>query len=145
MESIDDISGAFRIESKKLYSAINNAIKKPSLPLSEIVPLYYQTTNTLSLIAILKQQIKDENSSIFSEIKETENMISEKFNSKIHKSIMQQLANTISETTKKLSSSNNSKKSQAEIQKEAKIYDELRQTMSTKEFVEQYDNGLSYD
>ena len=145
MGSFDDVSDVFRIESKKLYSAIDNAIEKPSLALSEIIPLYYQTTNTLSLITILKQQIQSENSSIISEIKKTENVISEKFNSKLHKSIMLQLANSIAETTKKLSSANASKKSQEEIQKEAKIYEELRQTMSTKEFVEQYDKGLSHD
>lgn len=146
MESVDDISNSFRIESKKLYSAINDALTKPYLDLSEIIPLYFQTANTLSLIAIIKQQIKnDNNSPIVSEIKETENMISEKFNSKLHKSIMLQLANSIAETTKKLSSESTSSRSQEEIQKEATIFEKLRQTMSTKEFVEQYDKGISYD
>ncbi len=36
-------------------------------------------------------------------------------------------------------------KSKEEIENEAKKYEKLRQMMSTKEFVEQYDKGLSHD
>ncbi len=31
------------------------------------------------------------------------------------------------------------------MESEAELYEHLRQTMSTKEFVEQYDKGLSHD
>ena len=37
------------------------------------------------------------------------------------------------------------KKSKEDIEKEAKLYEELRQTMSTKEFVEQYEKGIFHD
>ena len=38
-----------------------------------------------------------------------------------------------------------SKKSKEHIEKEAKLYKELREVMSTKEFVEQYAIGLKDD
>jgi len=58
---------------------------------------------------------------------------------------MRQIANSITDTTKSLQSKNTLEKSKDEIESEAKLYETLRQTMSTKEFVEQYDEGLSHD
>ena len=34
---------------------------------------------------------------------------------------------------------------QEEIENEAKLYDALREKMSTKEFLEQYDKGITHD
>ncbi len=58
---------------------------------------------------------------------------------------MIQLTNSLADTTKSLQSDNTLEKSKEVIETEAKLYDKLRQTMSTREFVEQYDQGLSHD
>jgi len=145
MGSIGDISSMFQIESEKLENLINNATTKSELSIHEIIETYYQIMNVSSMITMLKPQIDvDEHKSFPEKIQETEKIISEKFNSNIHPQILEKLANTIQDTTKNLQSSNR-EKSKEEIEDEAKLYEELRQKMSTKEFVEQYDKGLSHD
>jgi hypothetical protein len=44
-----------------------------------------------------------------------------------------------------LQSRDSEQKSKEDTENDAKLYEELRQKMSTKEFVEQYDKGLSHD
>jgi len=145
MDSIDDISRMFHIESEKLENLINNATTKSELSIHEIIETYYQIMNVSSMITMLKPQIDiDEHKSFLEKIQETEKIISEKFNSNIHPQIIDRLANSIQNTTKNLQSGN-IEKSKEEIENKAKQYEELRQTMSTKEFVEQYDKGLSHD
>ena len=74
-----------------------------------------------------------------------EKFISEKFNSAIHPKIMKHIANSISDITSNLQSLNSEQKSNETIENEAKLYEKLREIMSTKEFVKQYDAGLSND
>ena len=147
MSSFNQISNSFFEESEKLKIAINTSLEKSKLTISEIIPLYYQIMNVNSMISILNQQIQNQNEEpqIISKLKEFQKLITEQFDSKLHKSILLQLSNSISETTKKLSSDATLEKSKDKIQKEAKLYEELRQIMSTKEFVEQYDKGISHD
>jgi len=146
MDAIDDISKMFHIESEKLENLINTAITKPELSVHEIVETYYQIMNVSSMIAMLKQQIdENEHKTFLDKIQETEKMISAKFDSTIHPQIMKQLANSIQDTTRNLQSINSEQKSKEDIENEAKLYEELRAKMSTKEFVEQYDKGLSHD
>jgi hypothetical protein len=52
---------------------------------------------------------------------------------------------SIQKLTKNLQSEPSGEKSKEQIESDAKLFDELRQTMSTKEFVEQYETGLSHD
>jgi len=145
MDSIDDISRMFQTESEKLENLINNATTKSELSVHEIIETYYQIMNVSSMITVLKPQIDvDEHKSFLEKIQETEKIISEKFNSNIHPQIMEKLANSIQNTTKYLQSGNG-EKSKEEIENKAKQYEELRQIMSTKEFVEQYNQGLSHD
>ena len=145
MTSIDDVSSMFDTESEKLENLINNATTKSELTIHEIVETYYQIMNISSMSVMLKQQLQtDEHKILLEKIQETEKIISEKFNSIIHPQIIGQLANSIENTKKNLQSSNR-EKSKEEIENEAKLYEELRQKMSTKEFVEQYDKGLSHD
>jgi hypothetical protein len=47
--------------------------------------------------------------------------------------------------TKNLQSRNSNEKSKEQIESDAKLFEELRQNMSTKEFVEQYDYGIAND
>ncbi len=146
MDSIDDISSMFQTESEKLENLINNATIKSELSIHEIVETYYQIMNVSSMITMLKPQIDvGKQQSFLGKIQETEKIISEKFNSIIHPQIIEQLTNSIENTTKNLQSGSNEEKSKEKIENEAKLYEDLRQKMSTKEFVEQYDKGLSHD
>jgi len=146
MTSIDDISSMFHTESKNLENLINNATTKSKLSIPEIIETYYQIMNVSSMSTMLKQQHggSNEHNSLIEEIEETQKFISEKFDSDLHPSIMRQLSNSLTDITKTLQSGTLDK-SKDEIESEAKLYEKLRQTMSTKEFVEQYDKGLSHD
>ena len=147
MSSYEETFHIFNTETEKLESAINTAFRTSELSIPEIVQIYYQLTNVISLSTLLKQQIEGSGNphSMTRKIEETQKFISEKFDSKLHKSIMKQLANSIKEITKSLGSGNSAEKSKEEIESEAKLYEKLRQTMSTREFVEQYDAGLPHD
>jgi len=147
MDSLDDITNMFQAESEKLKHLINNASTKPELPIHEIIETYYQVMNVTSMGTMLTQQLDnaDNNKTLLGKIQEIHKIISEKFDSDIHPKIMKNLTNSIQNTMKTLSSGNSGKKSKHVIENEAKIYEELRQKMSTKEFVEQYDQGLSHD
>ncbi len=146
MTSIDDISSMFHTESKNLENLINNATTKSELSIPEIIETYYQIMNVSSMSTMLKQQHggSNEHNSLIEEIEETQKFISEKFDSDLHPSIMRQLSNSLTDITKTLQSGTLDK-SKDEIESEAKLYEKLRKTMSTKEFVEQYDQGLSHD
>ncbi len=146
MDSIDDISGMFQTESEKLENLINIATTKSNLSIHEIIETYYQIMNVSSMITMLKPQIDvNKHKSFLEKIQETEKMISEKFNSNIHPKIVEILAKSIQDATKNLQSGDSEQKSKEDTENEAKLYEELRQKMSTKEFVEQYDKGLSHD
>jgi len=95
------------------------------------------------MIVMLKEQSESEK--LTDKINQTEKQISEKFNSVIHPKIMESLSRTILELTKNLQSVNSGERSKEQTKSDAKLFDELRQIMSTKEFVEQYENGLSDD
>jgi hypothetical protein len=58
---------------------------------------------------------------------------------------MEHITNSISDITGNLQSINSEQKSKETIETEAKLYEKLREIMSTKEFVKQYDAGLSHD
>ena len=144
--SFDEISNMFDAESKKLENLIQNVVAKPELSLPEIIDTYYQIINVSSMITMLKQQLNsDEHKTLLDKIAETEKIISEKFNSDIHPQIIQKLTNSIQDSTKNLQSVDSKQKSKEDIENEAKLYEELRKQMSTKEFVEQYDQGFSND
>ncbi len=144
--SFDDISSMFHTESEKLEKLINNTTTKSELSISEVVETYYQIMNVSSMIIMLKSQLDvDKHKTLLDKITEIERVISEKFNSSIHPQIMEKLTKSIQKTTKNLQSSDIEQKSKEETENYAKLYEELRQKMSTKEFVEQYDKGLSHD
>ena len=146
MASIDDISSMFHTESEKLENLINHATTTSELSLHEIVDTYYQIMNVSSMITMLKQQLNsDEHRTLLDKIAEIEKVISEKFNSVIHPQVMEKLAKSIQDTMNTLQSDNSEQKSKEETENDAKLYEELRKKMSTREFVEQYDKGLSHD
>ena len=146
MSSFDDISEMFRSELDKLTHLLNSTNIDSNLSPTEIVEIYYQIMNMSSMNVMLKQQLNsDDQKSLLDEIIETEKLISDKFNYTIHPQILEKLTQSIQDITTNLQSSSSGQKSKEEIENEAKQYEELRQKMSTKEFVEQYGKGLSDD
>ena len=141
----DDISQMFDGESQKLENLISTANLKTDLNIHEIVETYYQAMNVSSMVTMLKQQADSESKELVEKIQETEKLISERFDSVIHPRILEQLSISIQKLTKNLQSGNPGEKSKEQIESDAKLFEELRQTMSTKEFVEQYENGISHD
>ena len=143
--SSNELFELFIIEFEKLENLVNKLNSENELPVNQIVEVYYQITNVSSMIEVMKQQIDKSDLSSFEKISNVENFISKKFNSTIHPKIMNNIENSISEITKNLQSLDSDQKSKETIENEAKLYEKLREIMSTKEFVKQYDAGLSDD
>ena len=143
--SSNELIELFTIEFEKLETLVNQINSENELPVNQIVETYYQITNVSSMIEVMKQQIDKSDLSSFEKISNVENFISKKFNSTIHPKIMTNITNSISEITKNLQSLDSDQKSKETIENEAKLYEKLREIMSTKEFVNQYDAGLSDD
>ena len=139
--SSDDILEIFSTEFDKLQNLVNLITFDNDLTVNQIVQVYYQITNISSMIVVIKQQLKQSTEKIL----RTEKFINENFNSIIHPKIMDHIENSISNITTDLQSLNSGQKSKETIENEAKLYEKLREIMSTKEFVKQYDSGLSND
>ena len=145
MTSPSDVSQMFHIESQKLQNLIDAADTKIDMNIHEIIETYYQVMNVSSMATMLKQQADSEPKDLLEKIQEIEMLISQKFNPVIHPKILKTLSISIQELTKNLQSGNSAEKSKEQTESDAKLFEELRQNMSTKEFVEQYDSGLSDD
>jgi len=143
MSSAEDISQMFRSEYLKLQNKIDAANAETDMSVHEIIETYYQVMNVSSMATMLKQQT--ESNELLDQIQETERLISKKFNSILHPKIMANLSLSIQEMTKTLQSENSTENSKEQIESTAKLFEELRQKMSTKEFIEQYDAGISHD
>ena len=137
----NDLLGLFTSEYDKLENLVNAMNFDDELPVNQIVEVYYQITNVSSMITVMKPQLAQNNDKILY----AEKFISEKFNSIIHPKIMKHITNSISGITSNLQSLNSEQKSKETIENEAKLYEKLREIMSTKEFVKQYDAGMSHD
>ena len=137
----NDLLELFTSEYDKLENLVNAMNFDDELHVNQIVEVYYQITNVSSMIIVVKPQLDQNND----EILYAEKFISEKFNSIIHPKIMKHITNSISNITSNLQSINSEQKSKETIENEAKLYEKLREIMSTKEFVKQYDAGISND
>jgi peptidoglycan hydrolase CwlO-like protein len=137
----NDLLELFTSEYDKLENLVNGLNFDIELSVNQIVEIYYQITNVSSMIMVVKPQLDQNNDKILY----VEKFISEKFNSIIHPKIMEHIANSISGITSNLQSINSEQKSKETIENEAKLYEKLREIMSTREFVKQYDAGLSRD
>ena len=142
----NDLLELFTSEFDKLENSVNSIKFDDDLTINQIVEVYYQITNISSMIIVMKQQLDQTNDIASHEkILNTEKFISDKFNSDIHPKIIQSIAHSISNITGNLQSLNSEQKSKETIENEAILYEKLREIMSTKEFVQQYDAGLSND
>ena len=137
----NDLLELFTSEYDKLENLVNAMNFNDELHVNQIVEVYYQITNVSSMIIVVKPQLDQNNDKILY----AEKFISEKFNSIIHPKIMKHITNSISGITSNLQSINSEHKSKETIENEAKLYEKLREIMSTKEFVKQYDAGISHD
>ena len=137
----NDLLELFTSEYDKLENLVNAMNFNDELHVNQIVEVYYQITNVSSMITVVKPQLAQNNDKILY----AEKFISEKFNSIIHPKIIKHITNSISGITSNLQSINSEHKSKETIENEAKLYEKLREIMSTKEFVKQYDAGISND
>jgi hypothetical protein len=148
--SITDTINLFYSESNKLEDTLSQSLKNSEkLSLSEIIGLYYQIINVTSLVKSLRQNIKDEENMkeeniLLHRIQKIEKYIDEKFDSDLHLLLISNLEKSIETLKTKLKDSTmyQPKKTKEEVENQAKMYEELRRIMSTKEFVDQYNNGL---
>ncbi len=141
MSSADEISSMFETESQKLENLLSKISE--NMGISEIVETYYQVMNVTSMISMLKQQLDSENhKTLLEQISKTEQLLLAKFNTETHPKILENLSNSIKEMTNTLQSSSG-EKTKDQIENESQMFEELRKKMSTKEFAEQYDKGLT--
>ena len=144
-------SELFDSESKKLQDVLESIQKKSEKTIPDIVQIYYQVIKVVSLGKLLKQRFQDKvepiHHTLLDRIDEVQNIIAEKFNMSLHPIILSQLTDSVQKHTDnlKLLAEESGEKSKESIEKEAKLYKELRDFMSTKEFVEQYATGLKND
>ena len=138
-------------EFEKLQKTIESLSKNSEKTIPDIVNLYYQATMVETLSKKIKSDIidesKSENQSLLTEIDRIQTNINENFSQSIHLEILAFLTNSIKTSTENLKSlnQNSGQKTKQTIENEAKLYKELRELMSTKEFVEQYDSGIKDD
>ena len=139
----------FTSESEKLQKIIDSIPKTSEKKLSDIINLYYQVTMVQTLVKKIKSDLKSptENQNLFDEINKTEEYLNGKFSKSLHPEILSELTNSIQSSTDNLKrlGQNSEQKTKETIEKEALLYKELRELMSTKEFVEQYETGIKDD
>jgi len=145
----DESLEVFNSEAKKLQDLVSNGLDNfGKLDLSKIVELYYQVINVTSLAKFLKQNFEEETSEkskfFVAKIQEIEKFNVEKFDNNLHSLIMSNLKKLIENSMKNLKdrTTNQKDKTKEVMEDQAKMYENLRQIMSTKEFVEQYDIGI---
>ena len=149
--SFDESYQLFQTESNQIEDMIKNTIEKSDRTISDIVQIYYQVIKVVSLGKLLKQRFQDKvepnHHTLLDRIDEVQNIITEKFNMSLHPTILSQLTYSVQKHTDnlKLLAKESGEKSKESIEEEAKLYKELRDFMSTKEFVEQYATGLKDD
>jgi hypothetical protein len=132
----------FISESNNLQKKINDALENSKkFSLQQIVEIYHQVINVTSMAKILKENPKIEENFHLT-IQETEKYVNGKFNNSLHPQIVSHLENSIEEIRNDLKNINRDNKTKIEIENQAKMFEHLRQIMSTKEFVDQYDKIL---
>ena len=149
--SFEESSNIFYTESNQLQDVIGTRTKSEKLTISEIVQTYYQVMKVSSISKLLKESFKwstdPKHQELIHKIHDVQKQIAEEFDIKLHPIIVSQLTDSIQRHTDNLQSlaKETSQKSKQVIETEANQYKELRELMSTKEFVIQYENGLKDD
>jgi len=135
-------------EFEKFQKIIDSISKNSEKMIPDIVSLYFQATVVETLSKKLKQDIvESEQQTHLEKINKIQKYVDENFSKSLHPEILSQLVNSIQKSTDnlKLLDQNSEEKTKEIIENEAQLYKELRELMSTKEFVEQYDSGIKND
>ncbi len=137
--SIDEPIDLFVTESKKLESKIDSLKNSNEFSMPLIVETYHQVINVTSMAKMLKENTVPEEKFRLT-IQETEKFINEKFNDILHPQISSHLQKSIEDLRNDLKNTRRIRdnKTKTEIENQAKMFERLRQLMSTQEFVEQY-------
>ena len=149
--SSENSSELLSSESEKLQQTIENISKIPEKKIPDIINLYYQVVVVQTLTKKLKYDFessdKSEHKKLLYKIEEIQQYSVNNFTKSLHPEIVTQLTNSIQSSTGnlKLLGQNSEQKTKEIIEKEALLYKNLRELMSTKEFVEQYEIGLKND
>ena len=134
----EDLKNSILTESENLQKQINTLLEQKKFAISDIVSTYYQTMNVKSMLDVLKNNSE----TLTKNILDAEQIIQENFNNSLHPKILSYLNDVVSEYMNSLKENKGKERTRDIIENEAKLYEELRQLMSTKEFVEQYDKGM---
>ena len=135
-------------EFEKFQKLINSIPKNSEKIIPDIVNLYFQATMVETLSKKLKEDISgSEQQKHLEKINTIQKYVDENFSKSLHPEILSQLVISIQQYTDnlKLLGQSTEEKTKEIIENEARLYKELRELMSTKEFVEQYDAGIKDD
>ena len=135
-------------EFEKFQTIIDSISKNSKKMIPDIVSLYFQATMVETLSKKLRQDIVESDQQTYLEkINKIQKYMDENFSKSLHPEILSQLINSIQESTDnlKLLDQNPEEKTKEIIENEAQLYKELRELMSTKQFVEQYESGIKND
>ena len=135
-------------EFEKFQTIIDSISKNSKKMIPEIVSLYFQATMVETLSKKLRQDIVESDQQTYLEkINKIQKYVDENFSKSLHPEILSQLINSIQESTDnlKLLDQNSEEKTKEVIENEAQLYKELRELMSTKQFVEQYESVIKND
>ena len=135
-------------EFEKFQTIIGSISKNSKKMIPDIVSLYFQATMVETLSKKLRQDIVESDQQTYLEkINKIQKYVDENFSKSLHPEILSQLINSIQESTDnlKLLDQNSEEKTKEIIENEAQLYKELRELMSTKQFVEQYESGIKND
>ena len=137
--SNDNPLDLFDVESKRLQNKIDSIKNSDEFSVSQIIETYHQVINVTSMGKMLKENSTQE-ANFPTTIQETEKFIKEKFNKILHPQISSYLQESIDNLRNDLKnmSKNRENKTKTEIENQAKMFEQLREFMSTQEFVEQY-------
>ena len=135
-------------EFEKFQKLMDFIPKNSEKIIPDIVNLYFQATMVETLSKKLKEDISgSEQQKHLEKINTIQKYVDENFSKSLHPEILSQLVNSIQQYTDnlKLLGQSTEEKTKEIIENEARLYKELRELMSTKEFVEQYDAGIKDD
>ena len=135
-------------EFEKFQKLIDSIPKNSEKIIPDIVSLYFQATMVETLSKKLREDISgSEQQKHLEKINIIQKYVDENFSKSLHPEILSQLVNSIQKYTDnlKLLGQSTEEKTKEIIENEARLYKELRELMSTKEFVEQYDAGIKDD
>ena len=150
-QEFEKLYDILQLESDNLENSIQRIGEKSEKSLSDIVDVYYQVIKVGTMVKLLKEnfqvKVESKHQVLLERIDEVQEHLVEKFNTSFHPTILSYLTDLVQNQTDSLKTLANEsgQKSKESIEREAKLYKELRDLMSTKEFVEQYENGLKDD